>query len=398
MVLQWREAKKNMIRNISVGIDIGTSTTRVVVGEFSKGEKNPKVIGVGEAETRGVRHGYITHASEAINSLKKALDMAEKSSGIKIRRAFVSISSTTLRSEISNGSVVISKADGEVTNLDIEKVGEDCEKNLNLGNKKIIHTFPLSFKLDGKEILGRPEGMRGTKLEGKTLFITCSYQHWEDLLEVISEAGVEPIEVIAAPIAGSQIVISDKQKIVGSALIDIGSDTVSLAVFENGTIIHLQTFSIGSADITNDIALGLKIPLERAEALKKETNPTDFPKKKLNEIIEARLTDLFELIENHLKKIKRNELLPAGIVFIGGGANTQGLEELSRVSLKLPSAIGTTEMFGNAKTKLRDQSWFVALGLLISSKNNEPSSKGSLANFFRDAKNVIKSSMKQLMP
>ena len=388
-----------MIRNISVGIDIGTSTTRVVVGEFLKGEKNPKIIGIGESETKGMRHGYIVRSNETIASLKNALEIAEKTSGIKIRRAFVSISSTTLRSEISNGGVVISKADGEVTNLDIEKTQEECEKNLNLGNKKIIHSFPLSFKLDGKEILGRPEGMRGTKLEGKTLFITCSFQHWEDLLEVISEANVEPIGVIASPVAGSYIALSERQKIVGTALVDIGSETVSLAVFEDGTIISLQTFSIGSADITNDIALGLKIPLEKAEILKKEKNSsTDFSKKKLSEIIDARLSDIFELIENHLKKIKRSELLPAGIVFIGGGASTQGLEELSRISLKLPSKIGTTEMFGNAKTKLRDQSWFVALGLLISPKNNEAYIEGSLSNFFKDVKNTIKSSIKQLMP
>ncbi len=386
-----------MIRNISVGIDIGTSTTRIVVGEFLKGEKNPKVIGIGESETKGVRHGYITNANETIASLKIAIDMAEKTSGIKIKRAFISLSSTTLRSEISNGSVVISKADGEVTNLDIEKVQEDCEKNLNLGNKKIIHAFPLSFKLDGKDILGRPEGMRGTKIEGKTLFITSSYQHWEDLLEVVTEAGVDPIGVVASPIAGSYIALSEKQKIVGCGLIDIGSETISLSVFEDGKIISLQTFSIGSADITNDIALVLRIPLEKAETLKIE-NPSDVSKKKLAEIIDARLSDIFELIENHLKKIKRNELLPAGIIFIGGGANTIGLEELSRTSLKLPSKIGTTEMFGNTKTKLRDQAWFVALGLLISKDNNETIIKGTLLNFFEDAKNAIKSSFKQLMP
>ena len=387
-----------MIRNISVGIDIGTTTTRVVVGEFLKGEKNPRIIGIGESETKGMRHGYITHSSETITSLKTALEMAEKSSGIKIRRAFIAIGSTTLRSEISNGSVVISKADGEVTNLDIEKVQEDCEKNLNLGNKKIINSFPLSFKLDGKEILGRPEGMRGTKIEGKTLFITCSFQHWEDLLEVVTEAGVDPIGVVASPIAGSYVALSEKQKIVGTALVDIGSETVSLAVFENGTIISLQIFSTASADITNDIALGFRIPLEKAEALKIENSSTDVSKKKLSEIVEARLSDIFELIENHLKKIKRNELLPAGIIFIGGGANTAGLEELSKISLKLPSKIGTTEMFGNAKTKLRDQSYFVVLGLLLSKENNESYVEGSLGNFFRDAKNTIKSSFKQLMP
>ncbi len=389
-----------MIRNISVGIDIGTSTTRVVVGEFLKGEKNPKVIGIGETETKGMRHGYITHSNETVASLKGALLMAEKTSGIKIRRAFVSIGSSTLRSEISNGSVVISKADGEVTNLDIEKVLEDCEKNLNLnlGNKKIIHSFPLSFKLDGKEILGRPEGMHGTKLEVKTVYITCSFQHWEDLLEVISEANVEPIGVIASSIAGSYIALSSKQKKVGSALVDIGSETVSLAVFENDTIISLQTFSIGSADITNDIALGLKIPLEKAEGFKIANDAEEYSKKKLDEIVEARLTDIFEAIENHLKKIKRSELLPAGIVFIGGGSNTAGLEELSKSTLKLPSKIGLTEIFGNTKTKLRDQAWFVAIGLLVSPKGSESYGGGSFSNMWKDVKNTIKSSIKQLMP
>jgi cell division protein FtsA len=346
-----------------------------------------------------MRHGYVIHSNETISSLKSAVDMAEKTSGIKIKRAFIAISSTTLRSEISNGSVVVSKADGEVTNLDIEKVQEDCEKNINLGNKKIIHSFPLSFKLDGKEILGRPEGMVGTKLEGKTLFITSSFQHWEDLLEVVGEAGIDPAGIVASSIAGSYIALTERQKVVGSALVDIGSEKVSLSVFEDGRIISLQTFPIGSTDITNDIALGLKIPLEKAEALKIDNESSEFPKKKLIEIIDARLSDIFEAIENHLKKIKRNELLPAGIIFIGGGSNVSGLEELSKSFLKLPSSIGTTEMFANTKTKLRDQSWFIALGLIVSSKDKSISTDDSnVSNFFKDIKNTLKSTMKQLMP
>ena len=398
MVVQWRERKKNMIRNISVGIDIGTSCVRVLVGEFSKGEKNPKVIGVGETESKGVRHGYVTHRDEAVESLKIAIAQAEKSSNIKIRRAFVSVSSMTMRSEISNGNVVISKADGEVTNLDIEKAFDESEKNLSLINKKVIHTFPLSYKIDGREIEGRPDGMRGNKLEIKALFITCSSQHLEDLLEVVTLAGVSPLDVVASPIAGSYIALSDKDKIVGSALVDIGSETVSLAVFENNTIISLQSFSLGSANITNDIALGLKIPLEKAEIMKLENSSADHSKKKLNEIIEARLSDVFETIENHLKKIKRSELLPAGIVFIGGGSKISGLSELSKEELNLPSKIGTTPMFDTAKTKLRDPSWFVALGLLMHSKTGEGYIEGSISNMWRDAKNALKSSLKQLMP
>src|SRR3989338_6211009 len=153
-----------MIRNISIGIDVGTFTTKVVVGEFVKGEKNPKIIGVGESETKGLRHGYITHFRDAIASVKNAVMMAEKNSGVKIRRAFVSVGGVTLRGENGSGYAVIFQADGEVKALDINKAFEDGEGNLSLNNKKIIRSFPISYRLDGKEILGRPEGLRGVKL------------------------------------------------------------------------------------------------------------------------------------------------------------------------------------------------------------------------------------------
>ncbi|PIP69100.1 cell division protein FtsA [Candidatus Nomurabacteria bacterium CG_4_9_14_0_2_um_filter_32_10] len=387
-----------MIRNISIGIDMGSTTTRVVVGEFIKGEKNPKIIGIGESETKGVRHGYVVNIEEAVTSLKDAISAAEKSSGMKIKHAFISIGGVTLRGDISNGTGIISKADGEVTNLDVNKALQDCEDNINLNNKKIIKIFPLSFKLDGKEVLGRPEGMQGTKLEMKALFVTCSLSHFEDLLEVITSAGIEPIDIITGVEAGSYIALSEKQKIVGGALVNIGSETVSLSVYENGTLVSLHTFSIGGADITNDIALGMKVSLENSERLKLGSMTEEFSKKKLDEIIEARLSDIFELIENHFKKIKRNELLPAGIVFIGGGANITSLEEFSKTALKLPSKIGSTEIFGNIKTKLRDPSWFTVLGLIMSPDDNNFYPENPFQIFWKNLKRIIKSNIKQLMP
>lgn len=387
-----------MIRNISIGIDVGSTTTRVVVGEFLKGEKNPKILGIGEAPTLGMRHGYVTHDSLVSESVKKAVSLAEQTSGIKIKKAFLAISSVTLRGDTSSGSTIVSKADGEVTTLDVNKAIEDSENNLSLGNRKIIQIFPISFKLDGKEILGRPEGMRGTKLEVKTLFATCGSQHLEDLISAVAEAGVEPIDVLASPIAGSMIALTDRQKIVGSILVNIGSETVSIAVFENGLPVALHTFSIGSSDITNDIALGMKISLEEAERMKLGDVGEKTSKKKLDEIIEARLGDIFELIQNHLRKIKRNELLPAGVSFIGGGALIPSLIELSKSELSLPSRVGTNEMFGNVKTKLKDPSWFVALGLIMSKKDGIGYQDSSGGNLLKDFKNTIKSITRQLLP
>lgn len=387
-----------MSRNICVGIDIGTSTTRVVVGEFSKGEKNPRIIGIGETETKGLRRGYIINVEETINSLKEAITQAEKTSNIKIKKAFVSIGGPSLKSEIASADVIISKADGEVTNLDINKALKESENNLNLNNKKILHSYPIAYKLDGKEIVGRLEGMKGTKLETKTLFITCSKTHWEDLLEVITEAGIDPIGIVASPIAGSLIALNEKQKVVGCALINIGAETTSLIVFENSLILSLNTFSIGSIDITNDIALGLKISLEQADICKIQNDALEHSKKKLDEIIKARLSDIFELTENNFKKIKRSELLPAGIIFIGGGSKIPQLEELAKENLKLPSKIGSTDIFGNLKTKLKDPSYFVALGLIMYSKNKENYVEESFNTIFKDIKSSIRSGLKQLMP
>ncbi len=372
--------------------------TRVVVGEFLKGERNPKVIGLGESETRGVRHGHIVDQTLASQSVQRAVEAAEKTSGIKIKRAFISVSGTSLRGEFGTGMVIVSKADGEVTNLDIEKAQEEAEGNLNLNNKKVIQSFPVLFRLDGKEIQGRIEGMHGTKLEVRSLFLTYSMQQLEDLIEVMARAEIETIDVIGSPIAVSSITLSEKQKIAGVGLVNIGSETVSLTVFENGLPAAMHTFSIGSSDITNDLALGFKINLEKAESLKRGENEDGFSKKKLDEIIEARLSDIFELIENHLKKIKRNELLPAGIVFSGGGANISGIEELSRSILKLPASLASTELFGNTKTKLRDLSYLTALGLIVSGKDENTYGDSSFNHLWRDIKNAIKAGVKQLMP
>lgn len=371
------------------------------MGEFLKGEKYPKVIGMGESPTRGLRHGYVVHFDDAVESVRQAVAQAEKTSGIKVRRAYISVGGTTLKGEQSTGLAIVSKADGEVTNLDVQKALEEAEENLGLGNKKVIHTFPIAYKLDGKEVWGRLEGMRGTKLEVKALFVTCSNQHVEDLISVIALAGVEPIDLIASPIAGSRIALSDKQKVAGSALVNIGAETVTMVIYENEAPISLRTFSIGSEDITNDIALGFKITLEKADALKLGSSSEEYPKRKLEEIIDARVTDIFELIDTHLKKIKRAELLPAGMVFIGGGANTMGLEHLARNTLRLPASIGTTEMFGVIKTKLRDPSYFTSLGLIVSGHDDEGYSSGAsgtIGKLFKDLKNSLKSGLKQLMP
>lgn len=388
------------MRNITVGIDIGTHTTRVVVSEYTKDSILPIIIGTGMSESRGMRHGYIINSNEILKSIKRALYEAEKTSGIKIKQVVASIGGISLKSDITLGSAIISKADSEVTELDIDKAVKESEQSLSLTNRRIIFSNILSCKLDGKEVLGRPEGMKGIKLETRVLYITALEQHLDDLEAVLLEAGVEVVDILPSPVAAAAIALTERQRTVGVALVNIGAETVSLAVYENNALIGLHVFSIGSTDITNDIALGLKIPLEEAESIKIGTTMNgNYSKRKLDEIIEARLGDIFELIESYLKKIKRSELLPAGIIMTGGGVGLPLIEEMARSVLKLPTKIGSGEMVTIAKGKLRDSSWFVSYGLAITSRHDASMfSDSSLGTIVKSTKQGLQSFFKQFLP
>lgn len=389
-----------MMRKILVGIDVGTHATRVVVSEYTKESPIlPIIIGTGVAESRGVRRGYVVNISEIIKSIKKAKAEAEKSSGIVIKQALVSIGGISLKSDVSVGTAVISKADNEVTALDVEKAIKESHDALSLQNRRIVFSNPLGYRLDGKDVLGRPEGMKGIKLEARVLSVTALAQHLDDLEDALLQAGIEVLDIIPSPLAGGVSALSDRQKNVGVALVNIGAETVSLAVYENSILIGLHIFSIGSSEITNDIALGLKISLEEAESVKIGSTHTSYPKKKLEEIIDARLSDIFELIETYLKKIKRNELLPAGIILTGGGAGLPVIEELARTTLRLPTKIGSGEIVTVAKGKLRDSSWFVAYGVTVLGRGNEGNmDMTSLGAFWKQTKDGLQSFLKQFLP
>lgn len=384
-----------MSRKITIGIDVGTNHTRVVVAEYLKGENVPTVIGTGFSESRGLRHGYVINFDEAVKSIRAAVEEAQANSKIKIKRAFISMGGMSLESSISHGSAVISKADSEVTELDVVKALNDSEKNLtHISNKRIIDKIPVRWKIDGKEIHGRPTGMKGMKLEVKTLFVMCLEQHLNDLVNAVEEAGVEVLDVIASPVAAGYVTLNRKQRTVGCMLVNIGAETVSMAVFENDSPISLHVFPIGSTDITNDIALGLKVSLEEAEEIKLGAGSHTFSKKKLDDIIEARLTDIFELIESHLKKIGRNGLLPAGILITGGGSGIATIEDLAKLSLKLPVKVTGREISDRTNGAIKDSTWFVAYGLTFF-REDHPSVEE--LDYFRGLVKKIKNNASSLL-
>lgn len=392
------------MKNIAVGIDIGTYQTRVVVAESAtEGERElPKVIGVGFAESRGLQRGHVLSQIDAIKSVKQALSQASRAAGFEIKKAIVSLGGIGLSSVTSSGAVVITRADSEITELDVKKAIETSRQeipNSFLQNRSVLHTIPLSFKVDGRVILGRPESLKGSKLEVKTLFIACFENYINDLLETLAEAGIEVEDLVAAPMAASLVTLSRPQKMAGVVLANIGSETVSIAVFENNLPLSLEVFQIGSNDITNDIALGLRVSLEEAENIKRGTIVGgNYPRKKLEEIIEARLSDIFELIESHLKKLGRSGLLPAGIVLTGGGSAIATVEDLAKTALRLPSRIASVSFGDNIRGQIRDASWSVAYGLcVIGLENDDEETISGLKLVKRTGKGLI-NFLRQFLP
>lgn len=358
-----------MADHIITGIDVGTYHVKVAVARVPKNEPRshrPEIIGTGLAESRGLKSGYIINEAEVSRSIKSALAQAEKNAGITIKRAHVAIGSIGLEEIYSHGEIIPTRADSDITQSDLEKVMQDSEERIldHIPNRRILHSIPLRHIVDGAEVLGRAEGLKGTKLEVDSLFITTYEQHVNDLITTIERLGVYVEDVIASPLAASFVMLSKAQKRAGCILTNIGAETTSIVVFEDSTPISLKIFPVGSNDITNDIALGLRIPLEDAEKIKRGAmTSATYSKKKLDDIIQERLKNIFLLIDSHLKKIKRDGLLPAGIILTGGGASVANATDTAKQTLELPARVATLDM--GKSVKLRDASWAVAYGLCM---------------------------------
>lgn len=389
-----------MNQNYVTGIDVGTYHVKVVItnGQYSEdGKSSPQIIGTGYAESRGLRNGYIINESDVVRSVRNAVAQAEKASGVKVRRAYISMGGIGLDEIHARGEAITSRADSLITQLDIDKAVEVSEESIKdkIPNRKIIHAIPLQYSIDGEKVHGRPHELKGTKLEVEVLFITAFEQHLNDLVSAIESIGIKVEDVMASPIAGSLVMLTKAQKRAGCVLVNIGAETVSIIVFENNTPTSLKVFPIGSNDITNDIALGLKVTLDEAEKIKRGamTNAS-YSKKKIDEIIALRLNDIFELLNAHLRKMNRDGLLPAGVIITGGGSGIASIQDLARSSLRLPSKIAALDPAQNGK--VRDASWAVGYGLCIWGMTGTEEESG--INLARHTSNALINWFKQFLP
>ncbi len=373
------------IDEIVVGLDIGSGKVCTVVGELGEDDQI-EIIGIGTARSLGIRKGVIIDLDQAIQSVKESIESAERMAGIRINSAFVSIAGSHITSVNSKGVIAISGESPEITENDIEKVIEAAKAGIVSSEKELIHTLSREFIVDGQSGISDPLGMSGARLEGKVHIITGSITAVQNLVKCVEEAGLDVEEIIFGTLASSNVILSNAEKELGILLIDIGAGTTEIAIFVEGGLAYSAVLPVGGVQITNDLAVGLRTSIEEAEKIKisygsavengaspeklveissingKEKH--NVSKKYLVEIIEPRVSEIFNFVGMEVRKSGCYSMIPGGIVITGGSSLLPGISEVAEQVLNLPSRLGRPHYQGELADMINDPSYSEAIGLL----------------------------------
>jgi cell division protein FtsA len=372
---------------IFVGLDVGSSAIRVVIGKQESEIGQPSIIGVGEAAASGIRRGVIVDIDEAVSSISEALEKAERMTGLSIDHAVVSVGGAHITSLESHGVVAVARADGEVTENDVVRVVDASQAISIPSNREILHVIPKTFTVDGQKGIKDPVGMSGIRLEVDSHIIQASVPFIKNLTKCVMQAGIEIDDLVLAPLAASQAVLSKKQKELGVVVIDLGGGTTGMVVFEEGDLLMSNILPVGSTHITNDLAIGLRTSVDTAEKLKvqyayaqakevKKDLEIDLSKidkqedgkvssKHIAEIVEARLEEIFDLVNKELKRVGKDGQLPAGAILTGGGAKLPGVVDLAKKELRLPVVLGAPGAVTTVIDRVNDPAFGTAVGLVL---------------------------------
>lgn len=389
--------------SLIVGIDLGSTVTRVAVSAFGK-DARPQLIGLGEAPSGGMRRGAIIDLEETIKSLRFAKEQAERASSVKIESAYVSVGGTQTASRLSKGVIAVSRADGEISQEDVSRVLQAASALATPPNREIIHVIPRWFGVDAESGIYDPVGMQGIRLEVDAIVVDVSSQLLRNVEKCLSEAGIEMADAVLDVLAASRSVLTRRQKDIGVTLVDIGGSRTGLVVFEEGNIMYARTLPIGASHITNDIAIGLKTNIDIAERIKLEygsCTPHTFSKKdtvefsrispgemgsfsrrEVAEIIEARVREILHIANKELKIIDHEASLPAGAVLVGSGAKIPGIVDIAKEELRLPAQMGFPADIEGVVASVDDPSYATVVGLALWGRDLEEQKKTHSVSFF----------------
>jgi len=392
-------------RQYMASIDVGAFYIRTMIVECSGEEENvPRVLGVGEVPSAGLRKGTVVDMEELAKSIGASVEKAESMSGVSVSQVTVSLGGQNTRTQVSKGVVAVGRADGEVTQEDIDRILHSAGEVDIPVNNEIVHVIPRTYRLDDQVGIKNPIGMKGVRLEVEALIVEGFSPQMKNLLQCLHFAGLDVQQFIFSPIAAAESVLDRKQKELGTVLLDIGVSGTGLVIFEENDILHTTVIPIGSGHITNDIAIGIRTSIDIAERVKNEygtalvervnkredidlslidsSESGEVSRYHIAEIIEARMEELFESVNQELKKVGRKGLLPSGAVLVGGGAKLPGAVDLAKHILQLPATIGYPRGLGGVLDKIDDPSYAVVSGLVQWQKNQDAGVDKSFLNRF----------------
>ncbi|MGB9706832.1 MAG: cell division protein FtsA [Microgenomates group bacterium] len=383
-------------QKIIAGIDVGSSKITTIIGSAS--EEGVKVIGVASVPSLGMRKGQIVDIEEATSGVIESVEAAERMAGYNLSRVLVSIGGPHLASQNSTGVVAVAEPEGEITSQDVERVIEAAKAVSLPSSREIIHVIPRFFTVDGQPGIKDPVGMSGVRLEVETHIITGSTTAIRNLTKCVSEVGVDIEALVAGGVAAAESVLTETEKELGVVLVDIGGGVTNIFIFVEGAPFYTSVLPLGAKNVTNDLAIGLRVSLETAEKIKialstKEKKPAlpqgkeeeaeeedeinladwgiseevkTVSKKTLIEgIIKPRLNEIFAMVGLEIKKSGAAGLTPAGVVICGGGAQTVGIIQAARKNLAMPVRIGIPQGVSGLIDDIQTPDFAVATGLLL---------------------------------
>ena len=371
------------VTKYAVGLDIGTDTVKAVVGQIDENTMQPTILGVSTQKNSGMRKGVVVNLAGPAKAIDETLGEVERMSGYEVNEATLSINGAHILSTKTDGMIAVGTPDHEINHSDLGRIDDVAATGKIPANREILELIPYSYRLDGQENIKDPLGMVGARLEIQANVISALKPHCQNVEKAADMASVKSNKLVVAPIAAARAVLNEKQLENGVCVIDIGAATTSLAVFEEGDLQFAAVIPIGSNNITNDLAMGLKTNPEVAEEVKKNhVNATGGDKKavveikqgkeefkfkqsEIDEIAGARLEEIFDYIKKDLTRAGYSGKLPEGIVLTGGGANLQGIVEYIKQYLQAATKIGDPGQFVNVADEVKKPEFAVAVGLML---------------------------------
>jgi cell division protein FtsA len=364
--------------DIIVSLDIGTSKVRAIIGEVVNGAIN--IIGVGSADSEGIRKGAIVDIDQTVQSIRSAIDHAERMVGIQISEVYVGITGNHIALQSSHGVVAVSNGDREIGDEDIERVIQAAKVIPLAPEREIIGVVPNQYLVDGLDEIHDPRSMIGVRLEVQATIITGAKTSIHNLLRVVEKAGVKVSGLILMSLASGHLCLSKDEKAIGTVLVDIGAGQTTVAVFEQNNLVATSTLPIGGEYITNDISIGLRTQVDIAEKIKLKFGcaviehaaadqvfkvnrigsnvDKEFSQVDLANIVEPRVQEIFHLIQLEVQRLGYTEL-PGGYVLTGGTVSMPGVLAVAQAELATSVRIAVPDFIG-----VRDPSYTSGVGII----------------------------------